>query len=446
MFRKSLVLAIALLFLLPAGSVLAETTAERDQRMEWWRDAQSGMFIHWGLYAIPAGEWEGKTKYAEWIRHKAKIPLETYDKFLDEFNPVDFDADEWARMAKGAGMKYLVITSKHHDGFCLWPSEVTDFDVESTPFERDILGELKQACDMQGIKFCLYHSIMDWHHPDYLPRRNWEKDRPTEGADYDRYVTYMKAQLKEIIERYDPAVLWFDGEWEGTWTHDRGIDLDDYCRSLKPDIIINNRVDKGRQGMSGIDKEGDWRGDFGTPEQEIPDTGLGDLDWESCMTMNGHWGYNKADKNFKSTTDLIHKTIDIASKGGNYLLNVGPMANGEFPQESIDRLAEIGLWMHKHGESIYGTTASPCEQPEWGRLTSKGNKIFLHVFDWPTDGQLVVPFTAKVTECKLLADSGRKFETEATEAGLTVSLTGDADNPIATVIQLTIDGEVAAVE
>ena len=309
---------------------VVESAAERDERMKWWREARFGLFIHWGLYAIPAGEWQGGKNHAEWIRTSAQIPLKEYDQFAEQFNPVKFDADAWARMAKEAGMKYIVITSKHHDGFCLWPSEQTEFDVTATPFNRDIMGELKAACDKHGLMFCMYHSIMDWHHPDYLPHRDWEQDRSSEGADYKQYVEYMKSQLKELVERYDPGMLWFDGEWEGTWTHEHGIALDNYVRGLKPEIIVNNRVDKGRKGMQGLTKEGDFRGDFGTPEQEIPATGVPGKDWESCMTMNNHWGYNKVDKHFKSTQDLVRKLIDIASKGGNFLLNVGPTAAGEF--------------------------------------------------------------------------------------------------------------------
>ena len=195
--------------------VLEETMAQKDKRMEWWRDDRFGMFIHWGLYAIPAGAYKGKQVpgIGEWIRRNGQIPVEEYDKYVDQFNPVDFDADQWARMAKDAGMKYMVITSKHHDGFCLWDSALTDFDVMSTPFKRDILKELKAACDRQGVKFCFYHSIMDWHHPDYLPRRSWEVEmRPPGDADFERYVRYMKGQLLELVERYDPPVLWFDGE------------------------------------------------------------------------------------------------------------------------------------------------------------------------------------------------------------------------------------------
>lgn len=422
-----------------------ETTEARNARMAWWRDARFGMFIHWGLYAIPAGEWEGGKNHAEWIRRTAKIPQETYDKFLGKFNPHQFDANAWVRMAKGAGMKYLVITSKHHDGFCLWPSELTDYDIASTPYQRDILGELKAACDDHGVEFCLYHSILDWRHPDYLPKLDWEKHR-AEGADYNRYVAHLKGQLRELIERYDPGVLWFDGEWDDTWTHEMGKDLYGYVRGLKPDIIINNRVDKGRQGMQGLTKGEQYRGDFGTPEQEIPPTGLPGVDWESCMTMNGHWGYNRHDKNFKSTTDLVRKLIDIASKGGNFLLNVGPTASGEFPQESMDRLAAIGEWMQVNGESIYGTTASPCEQPAWGRLTRKDERLFLHIFDWPADGKLVVPVAAEVVACRLLTDEAQTFRVTKDQRGLIVHLNGEPSDSIATVLELTCQNTPVAID
>ena len=216
-------LAAALLLAVLAGAGLyaqLETPAQHDARMQWWREARFGLFIHWGLYAVPAGEWNGKTIYGEWIRNNAHIPLAVYDKLVDKFNPVKFNADAWVRMAKDAGMKYIVITSKHHDGFALFDSKVSGFDVMATPFKRDILKELAEACrKADGIRLCFYHSIMDWHHPDYLPRRDWETDRPAAGANFERYIRYLKAQLKELITSYGPiGVLWFDGEWENTWT------------------------------------------------------------------------------------------------------------------------------------------------------------------------------------------------------------------------------------
>jgi len=377
---------------------LQETKADKDVRMEWWREARFGMFIHWGLYAVPAGEWKGQTNHAEWIRESARIPLKEYDNFVGQFNPVKFNADDWVKMAREAGMKYIVITSKHHDGFGLFDSRQTKFDIMSTPFKRDVLKELSVACEKQGMTFCFYHSIMDWHHPDYLPRRSWETDRPVAGADFNRYRTYMKAQLKELLTGYGKlGVLWFDGEWENTWTSEYGKDLYNYVRNLQPDIIVNNRVTVGRSGMAGMTGEGEFAGDFGTPEQEIPATGIPGTDWESCMTMNDHWGYNKNDKNFKSAREMLRMLADIASKGGNYLLNIGPTADGVFPQESIDRLKEIGNWMKTNGEAIYGTQASPFKSLSWGRCTQKqltgGARLYLHVFDWPADRKILVRST-----------------------------------------------------
>lgn len=426
---------------------LNESPAEKEQRMAWWRDARFGMFIHWGLYSIPAGEWNGQTDHAEWIRTTAEIPLETYNQFLPQFNPVSFDAAAWVRMAKDAGMMYIVITSKHHDGFCLFDSKETDFDVMSSPFKRDILKELADACEKEGIRLCFYHSIMDWHHPDYLPRRTWEKDRPTEGADYQRFTQYLKNQLRELCSNYGkaPHVLWFDGEWEDTWTHEQGLDLYNYVRNLRPEIIINNRVDTGRNGMAGFSEEG-FAGDFGTPEQEIPATGLPGVDWESCMTMNDHWGYNKADKNFKSTEDLLQKLADIASKGGNFLLNIGPKADGTFPQESIDRLREIGDWMKLNSDAIYGTSPSPFDAFDWGRCTWKmvgeNTHLYLHVFDAPKDGKLVLNGVAnEPAGAQFLAyPKSNLLPVERKEDALIVSVPQDLPDTVNSVVVLVLKG------
>jgi alpha-L-fucosidase len=231
------------------SSVIARDLPD-DERMKWWREARFGMFIHWGLYSIPAGTWGDKTTHGEWIRHTAQIPIKEYNKLVTEFNPIKFDADEWVRMAKAAGMRYIVITAKHHDGFSLFNSNATDYDIMSTKYKRDILKELATACREQGLKICWYYSIMDWHHPDYLPRRSWE-DRTSDGAEIDRYIKYMKKQIKELVTNYgDIGVLWFDGEWEETWNHEYGQDLYNYVRSLNPNIIINNRVDVGRSGKT----------------------------------------------------------------------------------------------------------------------------------------------------------------------------------------------------
>ncbi len=346
-------------------------------------------------------------------------------------------------------MKYIVITSKHHDGFCLFDSKDTDFDVMATPFQRDILKELSDACRKQGMNLCFYHSIMDWHHPDYLPRRPWEeKDRPAAGAKFDRYVQYMKAQLKELVTNYGPiGVLWFDGEWENTWTEAYGKDLYRYVRTLQPSIIVNNRVGAGRSGMEGFSQDKESAGDFGTPEQQIPATGLPGVDWETCMTMNDHWGYNSHDQNWKSAKEIVRMLVDIASKGGNYLLNVGPTAEGVFPQPSIDRLREIGAWMKVNGEAIYGTQASPFKSLAWGRCTQKaaagGTRLYLHVFDWPADGKLVVPGLLNAPKSvTLLTASGRKaLKSDRDEDALVISVPAQPPDATDSVVEVAVAGK-----
>lgn len=428
--------------------------------MAWWREARFGMFLHWGLYAIPAGRWQDRDNHGEWIRTTAEIPLATYAQFQPQWHPTEFDADAWASMAKAAGMKYVVITSKHHDGFCLFDSAVSDWDVGNTPDGRDIMQELSDACRKHGLKFCTYHSIMDWHHPDYLPRRGWETDRSSDGADFDRFERYLHAQVTEVITRYHPAVMWFDGEWEKTWTHERGVRLFELCRKLAPEMIVNNRVDVHRQGMQGFSGSKDAVGDFDTPEQEIPATGLAGVDWESCMTMNGHWGWNAADTRWKTDQELIRNLIDIASKGGNYLLNVGPRADGTFPPEAVSRLASIGKWMQQNGQAISGTTASIFESLPFGRCTvqqgalhegtpqrgavEKGpTKLFLHVFDWPQDGNLVLPGLANPIErAYLLTDPKHDLATERTknQPGQTVHVPTNAPDAIASVVVVEVAG------
>jgi alpha-L-fucosidase len=365
-----------LLCLLTAPSVLAQPKAETPQqfqaRTRWWQQAKFGMFIHWGVYSVPAGEYNGRRTggAAEWIMNDLQIPKAEYEKFPPKFNPVKYNARQWARLARQAGMKYIVITSKHHDGFNIYDSKVNPYNIiQSTPFKRDALKELAQACRAEGVRLGFYYSIMDWHHPE------------ANDSGAERYIQMMKAQLKELVTQYDPAILWFDGEWVGWWTEARGDDLEKYVRSLKPSIILNNRVGK----RSRTD------GDHETPEQEIPASAIpGGRLWETCMTMNDTWGYSRFDQNWKSTRSLVQKLCDIAHKGGNFLLNVGPTAEGEIPLASVERLQEIGQWMTRNGEAIYGTKQSPVRRLSFnGRCTVKGNTLYLHVFDWP-EGNLAV--------------------------------------------------------
>ncbi|MSR69364.1 MAG: alpha-L-fucosidase [Phycisphaerales bacterium] len=428
--------------------------ADLDRRMGWFRDARFGMFIHCGLYAIPGGQWQGKEVggAGEWILQTARIPPAEYMPLITQFNPVEFNADEWVRIAKMAGQKYIVITSKHHEGFALWDSRVSTFDVMGTPFKRDILKELADACARGGIKLCFYHSIMDWTHCDYLPKREWDA-RKEEDADFDRYVGYMKEQLRELVSgKYGKiGILWFDGEWEPSWTHERGLELARYVRALDPDIIINNRVDKGRNGMAGLNGAGDWAGDYGTPEQEIPATGLAGTDWETCMTMNDTWGWKATDKNWKSAANMIQMLCDIASKGGNFLLNVGSQPDGRIPAESIERLAQIGAWMETNGEAIYGSSASPFANLPWGRCTQKQlpqgrTRLYLHVFEWPksADGKsntLIMPaLTNEIVAVRLLGATS--FASSATRSGdgWSISIPLTPSDPVCSVIAIDIVG------
>jgi alpha-L-fucosidase len=327
----------------------------KDERMRWWRQAKFGMFIHWGLYAIPAGMWEG-VEYegiGEWLMSHADIPVQEYEKLAMQFNPVKFDAAQWVKLAKEAGLKYLVITAKHHDGFAIYDSKISDYDIiDATPYGRDVLKDLSTECKKDGIKFCTYYSIRDWHHPSQEPDRNaeeWEiygKNLMKEGRKAE-YITYMKAQLSEIITQYQPALIWFDGGWTDWWLPEDGMALMQFLWKLKPDLIINNRA------AGTLEKE-KVLGDYLTPEQYIPNAEE-PKDWETCMTMNDTWGFKLNDHYWKSAKSIIHNLADIACKGGNYLLNVGPKADGSIPKESIDRLAEIGRWMQVNSEAIYGT-------------------------------------------------------------------------------------------
>lgn len=438
--KKTAVLIIVVLY----GGLCSCLHADN---MSWWREARFGLFIHWGLYAIPAGEWNGENKYAEWIRDRAEIPIDVYNNLVSQFNPINFNPEQWVKMAKRAGMKYIVLTSKHHDGFCLFDSDYTDFDIMSTPYKKDILGQMVKAAAREGLHIGWYYSIMDWHHPDYLPRRPWEEAaRPAQGAEFDRYITYMKNQLREIITNYpDIEILWFDGGWENTWTQAYGEDLYAYVKSLKPSIIINNRASKNLSGISGLTARQGYAGDFGTPEQEIPSTGLPGVDWETCMTLNDNWGFKSSDHNWKSTSQLIHHLTDIASKGGNFLLNVGPTAQGLIPDASIARLDSVGTWMKLNSESIYGTKASPFEDLAWGcctqRTVYKGTRLYLHVFDWPANGKLLVPgIMNSAKKAYLLTSPHQMLKVNRLNDALIIDVPVRPADKINTVIVLDVDG------
>lgn len=424
----------------PFFSLSPYVTEPPPDRMTWWREARFGMFVHWGLYAILAGEWGGRTDYGEWIRNNAKIPIQEYDTLVGRFNPVQFDADRLASLAAEAGMKYLVITTKHHDGFCMFDTKQTAFNVMRTPYGRDICRQVADACRRHGIRPCWYHSIMDWHHPDYLPRRDWEKDRPTTGASFDRYVQYLHAQVEELLTNYgDIGVMWFDGEWESTWNRDLGATLAAKIRALAPNVIINSRV-APRQPSGLAAKLGTTEiGDFGTPEQQIPDRGLPGVDWESCITMNKNWGYNRADHAFKSVPQLVGMLVETASKGGNLLLNVGPTGEGLVPPESVDRLQGLGRWMRIHGDAIYGTEASPFDAAPF-RATRKGKQVNCFLPAWPTSRELLVPaLPAAPTRASLMGDqASRNLPLRRTDQGTVVTLPEQPSDSVCSVVTLEL--------
>jgi alpha-L-fucosidase len=444
LFLSFLTVGLVCSKLCAAADYMDETPAQHDTRMNWWRQARFGMFIHWGLYSEAAGEWDGKTSSGagEWIMNDIKIPLSQYAKLVPRFNPVKFDATQWVRIAKNAGMKYVVITSKHHEGFGMYRSSLTDWCIASTPFPRDPLKELAAACRSQGLTFCLYHSIMDWHNPEYAPRKPWN-DIDKNPPDFARYDDFLKGQLKELLTGYGRiGVLWFDGQWEDTWTYDRGADLYNFVRALQPNIIINDRVGTTQALQAGQRRYGDYR----TPEQSIPPTGFGPgVDWETCMTMNETWGYKKSDNHWKSTQTIIRNLVDCASKGGNYLLNVGPTGEGLIPEASIRRLQETGRWLKANGEAIYGTTASPFRrQLPWGRCTQKTDggviTLYLHVFQWPADGKLTVPGLRNKAKAATVLVSHEKVATVNTEDDLILSLPPQAPDPISSTVVLRLQG------
>jgi alpha-L-fucosidase len=418
----------------PATAQTTKPDMSQEKRMKWWSEARFGMFIHWGLYAIPAGEWKGKKipGLGEWIMTDAKIPFDEYAPLRHQFNPVKFDAKRWARIAKEAGMKYVVLTSKHIDGFCMFDSKLTDYDIMSTPFGRDVMKELSEAVRGEGLKMCFYHSVSDFHHPDYTPLgpgSSWPNVAPlSRQPDFNRYLEYMSGQLRELLTNYGPiGVVWFDACYDHTAEDIHATELVKMIRSIQPDVIINDRLNCPQ--------------DFNTPEQSIPATGIPGRHWETCMTINDTWGYKKDDHNWKSTSTLLRNLIDIVSKGGNYLLNVGPTAEGEFPPEIVSRLEGIGRWMKINGEAIYGTTASPFKHLAWGRCTQKPGKLYLHVFDWPTNELKIPGLRNKVPKAYLLSDPDKKSLVISRKGdNLIVKVPLQAPDTIASVVVLSVTG------
>lgn len=386
-------------------------TTSRGERTKWLMDARFGMFIHWGLYAIPAR--------GEWVRSIERISNEDYQKYFDEFNPVGYDPELWAHIAKYAGMKYAVLTAKHHDGFCLFDSKLTDYKSTNTKSGRDLVGEYVEAFRNEGLKVGFYYSLLDWHHEHYPAYGDWHHPmRDNESYkgkehDFSKYIEYMHGQVRELLTNYGKIdIIWLDFSYDNmigeTW---KATELVNMVRSLQPDIIINNRLEgSGEHGGSIKSKNPKvYTGDFACPEQVIPPEGIVDEDgdpipWEACITLNNNWGYCACDNIYKSSRLIIRKLVECVSKNGNLLLNVGPNAKGKIPSESIRVLVDVAKWMEKNGNSIYGCGQSQFPKPEWGRYTQNGKKLYAHVFEESIGPINLRGLQGKIKKARLLTD------------------------------------------
>lgn len=407
-----------------------ETRDQRDARMKWWREARFGMFIHWGLYAQAGGYWDGRriNGNAEWLLLMGKIPIDEYLSLSRTFNPTKFDADTWVRTAKDAGMRYIVITAKHHDGFAMYPSKFGPHHLGRTLFQRDPLRELAEACRRHGVKLGFYYShSQDWTNPGGVSvGGHWD---PKQKGDYDTFLEQLSApQVDELLTNYGddvPAILWWD---LALGINEPRADLFVNLLKKKPGIISNDRL-------------GYYDGDYATPEQYVPSSPLG-RDFETCMTITDNWGHVAGDPSLKSLKTIVRQLVDSAAAGGNYLLNVGPDHEGVIPGSQVQRLAEVGAWLELNGESIYGTSAGPFRHLRWGRSTSRGSKTYLHVYRWPTDGRLLVPIRNGVRSAKLLASDTPLVASDPTAEGVVLQVPMTCPDPIDTVIELTVEGEI----
>jgi alpha-L-fucosidase len=408
-----------------------------EERTGWFREARFGMFIHWGLYALLAGEWNGRRLAAdqigEWIMKFLRIPAEEYRKLAAGFNPVRFNADAWARLAKDAGMKYVVITAKHHDGFAMYYSRVSGYNiVDATPFGRDPMRELAEACRKEGLRFCFYYShAEDWDHPDAIGN-DW--DYPADEANqFERYLREKSIpQMEELLTEYGPlGLIWFD---RGIPTAEQGRRFADLVHRLQPGCLVNGRVGHYDQELLG-----DYQS---LNDNGMPDGGIEEL-WETPQTLNDTWGFRKDDTNWKSAREVVRKLVEIVSKGGNYLLNVGPTAEGEIPAASVEILREVGQWVAANGESVYGTTASPFTDLPWGRCTVRGNRLYLHVFDWPADGRLgLTGLGNPVRRAWLLTDPQQSgLPVRRGEQQVWIDVPERAGDATGTVVVVEIEGE-----
>jgi len=430
----------------------AESTVERDARMEWWREARFGMFVHWGLYSGLAGTWKGKKVSdrggMEWIQQRVGTDTYSYAaEAIPKFQPKEGFAQEWARMAKRAGCRYVVFTTKHHDGFALHDSAVTNYDAGDV-VGRDLVAEIVEALRAEGLRVGFYHSVIDWHHPQYdfkkVAALPYPKQAPRVAVtprEHSKYVDFLHAQVRELMTGYGPVdVIWWDYSKAGAdgevW---RSEELMKAVRSENPEVIMNNRlfaipkIEK-HDAVGRLLSFETAHGDFTTPEQTVPSRGVPGVDWEQCMTMNTTWGFSEHDQAWKPNKQLIRHLIDIASKGGNFLLNVGPTGDGSIPAESVEGLTAMGDWLQANGEAIYATTANPLKElPFDGRCTVKGDVLYLHLYSRPKEG--VVRIEHSGTKATLL-DGGVLLKTVRDGGKLVIELPAALPDPIATVIRV----------
>ena len=416
-----------------------DAPASADERLAWWREARFGLFIHWGLYAIPAGVWKGQeiAGIGEWIMNRARIPVTEYEQLAKSFNPVKFNAREWVRVARDAGMRYIVITSKHHDGFAMYDSPCSTYDIaDATPFGRDPLKELAEACREEGLRLCFYYSqAQDWHHPD-AAGNSW--DFPDEARkDFAHYLREKAVpQVREILTQYGPiGLIWFDTP--RVINREQSEALTALVHELQPACLVNSRVGHGA---------GDYES---AGDNQIP-VCVRSTPWETPATLNDTWGFKSGDAHWKPARTLIRLLCDIVGKGGNYLLNVGPTAEGEIPAPSVERLRQVGGWLRRHGEAIYGAGPSPfpCEL-EWGTITQKPGRLYLHVFDWPAGPLVIRGLRAPVRRATVLGGDGTALEVsrrriEALDLDeIRIALPAAAPDPDVSVIALEIEGAPA---
>ena len=423
----------------PEPAAFQETPEQKEQRMAWYKEAKFGMFIHWGPYSALAGEWNGQQvevgDIAEWIMQRLQIPRDEYREMTKNFNPVEFDAEGIVRLAKDAGMRYLIFTSKHHDGFAMYHSKISKYNIiDWTPYESDPLRELAEECRMEGIRFGFYYSHReDWDEP-FAYGNTWDFDfDPEQDLDTfeEKYLeTKAKPQLRELLTDYGPiSLVWFD---RGIYTQDQARDFAQIVRGLQPQCIINGRI-----GNYGKELLGDYQN---LSDNGMPPSGIEEY-WETPQTHNHTWGFSKFDTEWKSTAEVVRRLVEIVSKGGNYLLNIGPDGLGRVPQESVDTLTGVGKWVRANGESIYGTTASPFPEIPWGYSTVKGGTLYLHVFEWPKDGLLQLKgLRNEVIKVATLADPEQALSFKQEAGFVEIKVPAKPPDPINSVLVMEIEG------